>query len=101
MRVLIREPIDQPLQLKEIEATIPELQDLVGGFIQIIRMTEDICCICNEEGTSLGLENNFYYDPLGWITGICIFTSTDSQEFTSLTDKQIEYISKYIGFPVV
>ncbi len=101
MRVLVREPIDQPLQLKEIEGTIPELQELVGGFIEIIRMTEDICCICNEEGTSQGLEKNFYYDPLGWITGTCIFTSTDNQELTSLTDEQIGHISEYIGFPVV
>ena len=101
MRVLVREPINQPLQLKEIEGTIEDLHELVGEFIEIVPMTNDIVCICNEKGVSQGLGKNFYDDQLGWIVGTCVFTSTKNSEFTSLSDKQIGYIAEYIGYPVV
>ena len=99
MRVLVREPINQPLQLKEIEGTLEDLQELVGESIEIVRITEDIVCICNEKGK--GLANNFYSDGLGWIVGTCVFTAAKNTEFTSLSDIQIGYLSEYIGFPVV
>ena len=101
MRVLVREPINQPLQLKEIEGTLEDLQELVGESIEIVRITEDIVCICNEKGKSQGLQNNFHSDGLGWIVGTCVFTSAKNTEFTSLSDLQIGYLSEYIGYPVV
>ena len=101
MRVLVREPINQPLQLKDIEGTFEDFQELVGEFIEIVRITDDIVCICNEKGSEQGLGNNFYGDWLGWVVGTCVFTSTKDNDFTSLSDKQIGYISEYIGFPVV
>jgi len=101
IRVLVREPLNQPLHLREIEGTLEDFQELVGEFIEIVQITTDIVCICNEKGSLQGLGNNFHCDGLGWIVGTCIFTSTKDTEFTSLSDKQIGYISEYIGFPVV
>ena len=101
MRVLVREPINQPLQLKEIEGTIEDFQELVGEFIEIVPITDEIVCICNEKGALQELENNFHDDRLGWIVGTCVFTSTKDTEFTSLSDMQIGYIAEYIGYPVV
>jgi len=101
MRVLVREPINQPLQLKEIEGTFEDLQELVGEFIEIVPITDDIVCICNEKGALQELGNNFDNDQLGWIVGTCVFTSTKNSEFTSLSDQQIGYISEYIGYPIV
>ena len=101
MRVLVREPINQPLQLKEIEGTLEDLQELVGESIEIVRITDDIVCICNEKGRSQGQQNNFYSDGLGWIVGTCVFTSSKNTEFTSLSDMQIGYLSEYNGYPVV
>ncbi|HEY8911302.1 MAG TPA: DUF3846 domain-containing protein [Desulfosporosinus sp.] len=101
MRVLVREPINQPLQLKDIPGTFEDLQELVGEFIEIVPITDEIVCICNEKGASKDLENNFYDDRLGWIVGTCVFTSSKNSEFTSLSDLQIGYIAEYIGYPVV
>ncbi len=101
MRVLVREPSNQPLKLKEIEGTLEDLQELVGEFIEIVPMTDDIVCICNEKGETQGLGNNFHDDRHGWIVGTCVFTSSKNTEFTSLSDKQIGYISEYLGYPVV
>lgn len=101
MKILYREPINQPLQLKEIEGTIEDFQELIGESIEIVPITNDILCLCNEKGMSQGLKRNFYDDKLGWVLGTCVFTSTKDAEFTSLSDQQIGYISEYIGFPVV
>ncbi|MDR3542971.1 MAG: DUF3846 domain-containing protein [Desulfosporosinus sp.] len=101
MRVLVREPINQPLQLKEIEGTIEDFQELIGESIEIVPITDEIVCLCNEKGASQNLGNNFHDDRSGWIVGTCVFTSTNNKEFTSLSDKQIGYIAEYIGFPVV
>jgi len=101
MRILVREPINQPLQLREIEGTFEDLQELVGEFMEIVPITEDIVCICNEKGALQGLGNNFHDDRLGWIVGTCVFTATKNSEFSSLSEKQIGYISEYIGYPIV
>lgn len=101
MRVLVREPINQPLQLKEIEGTFEDFQEIVGEFIEIVPITDDIVCICNEKGVSQGLGNNFYDDRLGWVAGTCVFAAAKNTEFSSLSEQQIGYISEYIGFPVV
>lgn len=100
MRVLVREPSNKPLQLKEIEGTIEDFQEFVGEFIEIVPITNEIICICNEKAALQGLGNNFHDERLGWIVGTCVFTSTKDTEFTSLSDKQIAYIAEYIGFPV-
>ena len=101
MRVLVREPMNQPLQLKEIEGTFEDFQELVGDLIEIVPLTDDIVCLCNDEAEMLGLKKNFYDDRQGWIFGPCVFTAAKNKEFSSLSDKQIGYISEYIGFPVV
>lgn len=101
MKVLIREPINQPLQLKEITGTLEELQEIVGGYIEVVRITPDILCICNEDGKRKNLGNNFYHDFYGWILGTVIFASDSGKEFGSLTDSQVRYVQEYIGFPVI
>jgi len=101
LRVLVREPINQPLQLKEIEGAFEDFQEIVGESIEIVPITDNIVCICNEKGESQELGRNFYDDRLGWVMGTCVFTAAKNSEFDSLSDQQIGYISEYIGFPVV
>jgi len=101
MRVLVREPIKQPLQLKEIEGSLEEIQEIIGGDIEIVPMTQGLLCICNEEGNMKGLEKNFFHDYSGWIFGTVIFVSDGGEEFRSLTDSQITFIKEYVCSPVV
>lgn len=101
MRVLVRKPINQPLQLKEIEGSLEEIQEIIGGNIEIFPMTQGLLCIYNEGGKMKGLENNFFHDYAGWILGTVIFVSDGGEEFRSLTDSQITFIKEYIGAPVV
>jgi len=101
LRVLVREPIKQPLQLKEIEGSLEEILEIIGGNMEIVPMTQGLLCICNEEGKTKGLENNFFHDYVGWVLGTVIFVSDGGEDFRSLTDSQIKFIKEYVGSPVV
>lgn len=103
MRVLFREPVNQPLQLLEIENELEPIRKLIGGHTEVLLIREDILGIIDEEGLLKGKNKNFYDDNYGWIVGNVIFcgANEDAVEFQSLTDEQIDFIREYIGFPVV
>lgn len=100
MKVLFREPINQPLQVIEIADEFRVIQKLVGGYFQAIDIGQGITCLLDEDGRSKGLGNNFFHDKYGWIIGNVIFLGTKGEDFISLTDAQIKYLVKYIGFPL-
>ena len=91
IQVLIIEPMRLP-RVATIKNTLAELQQSVGGFIEVIAPFNDTAAvICNEEGKILGL-------PLNRLIGndiICgnfIIAGADvaGGEFVSLTDSQIQ-----------
>lgn len=91
MRVLIKEVGKAPV-IKDIENTLDALKSLVGGYIEVVTMEDNILLICNEEGKMQGLPPNFSmgYDV---IVGTAVFVSFDGKEdFTDLNDWQIEYL---------
>lgn len=91
MRVIIKEVGKSP-QVKVIENTLDTLKSLVGGYIEVVSMEDNIILICNEEGKMQGLPPNFSmgYDV---IVGTAVFVSFDGKEdFTDLNDWQIEYL---------
>lgn len=91
MRVLIKEVGKMP-QVKQIENTLDTLKSLVGGYIEVVSMEDNILLICNEEGKIQGLKPNFNmgYDT---IVGTAVFVSYDGKEdFTDLDDWQLEYL---------
>lgn len=61
MKILLKEP-NKPFEVKEIENNLETLQQLVGGYIEVVPYKDNIAIICDEE------------------------------DFISLTDKQIEEI---------
>lgn len=91
MRVIVKEVGKAP-QVKVIENTLDTLKSLVGGYIEVVSMEDNIILICNEEGKMQGLPPNFSmgYDV---IVGTAVFVSFDGKEdFTDLDDWQIEYL---------
>lgn len=90
MKILLKEP-NKPFEVKEIENNLETLQQLVGGYIEVVPYKDNIAIICDEEGKLKGKEINisFSYDV---IVGNCLFVGTDEEDFISLTDKQIEEI---------
>ena len=53
MKVIIKEPGQRP-RVTEIENSLSELQQAVGGYIETVTLAEDCCIICNEEGRFKG-----------------------------------------------
>jgi len=100
MKILFREPVNQPLQLREVDDNYRELQKLIGGYFQAIDIGQGVTCLLDEEGRIKGLDNNFFHDKYGWILGNVVFCSTGGEEYISLTDAQLKYVSKYLGFPI-
>ena len=56
--VIIKRPGGKPYKTN-ISVSIKNLQNTVGGNINIVRMREDMAFIVNEEGHLLGLPHNF------------------------------------------
>jgi hypothetical protein len=105
MRVLIVEPLKAPYE-REIDGGLESMQKTVGGYIQAIYPFEDdeLALICNEEGKLIGLpfnralrdENGSIYDVVVGTFFLCR-APVDEENFTSLTDKQLEFCKERFG----
>lgn len=90
MKVLVCEPHKRPY-IKDIEHTLENLQAIVGGYIQAIYpFKDDAAVVCNEEGLYLGLELNRTVEGYGPIVGTFFVCGLTEDNFTGLTDAQIE-----------
>ena len=90
IKVIVKEP-GKPCEVKEIENTLLEHQKIVDGYIETIPFASDAVLIVNEEGKLMGLEPNFRFGN-DLIVGTAIIIGVDEDEFTGLSDKQIELI---------
>lgn len=86
MKVMIIEP-NRPPYVQDIENSLKAMQDIVGGYIQVVPFNH-LVIVCNEEGLINGMEYNRSvggYDLFGTFF-IC---DTDGEEFKELEDKDI------------
>lgn len=85
---------------KLVDNSLHELQKLVGGTIEVAHFPSlderDILVLVNEEGVLEGLRLNDNFDPF-FIAGWAVFVGTDGENFTSLTEEQIDYVYLWIG----
>ena len=99
MKILICEPHKRPY-IKDIDHTLENLQAIVGGYIQACYpFDDDAAVICNEEGLLIGLEPNRIVDSYGVIFGTFFICGLTEDDFTGLTDVQIERYSKLYQVP--
>lgn len=99
MKVLYKKPGEAP-EIREVENDLKPLQDLVGGYIETVKVG-DVVIICNEEGKLKGLPINFLVNANGYIdviVGPAIFCREKGIEFTDIKDEDIEAIENYMGW---
>lgn len=94
IKVVIVEPHKNPT-ITTIKTKLENLQEAVGGLIEIIDIEDDVCILCNEEGKLIGLEGNRKLGDDILVGTFFVCGSNNEGELTSLTDSQIE---KYIQF---
>ena len=106
MTILVIKPMEAP-KVKEIDSSLESMQKEVGGYIQAIYPFEDsVALICNEGGKLFGFplnralrdENGEIYDIVCGTFFLCSAQS-DEENFSSLTDEQIERFSKLYQQP--
>lgn len=94
MKVIVVEPGQTP-EVKEINPGCETLQQIVGGYFEVLYPFHDSAAlICNEEGKLLGLAPNraLYSDDgevLDVIMGTFIIVDSKTEDFGSLSDEQV------------
>lgn len=89
-----------------IDNDLSAMQKAVGGYIEMFPLDDDTVLICNEEGKINGLPlNRAVYDEhhrmIDIIAGDFFICNAppDREDFTSLTEKQLEKYTKTFNFP--
>lgn len=91
MKILICEPHKRPY-VKDIEHTLENLQEIVGGYIQALYpFDDDVAIVANEEGLLIGLEPNRAVERYGIIFGTFFICGLTEDDFTGLTPQQIAH----------
>ena len=97
IKVLLIKPDEHPV-VTEIGNTLGSLQKCVGGFIQMVMLSETAAIICNEEGKLNGLDaNRRYFNDV--IVGDFIIVGIDDEDTVSLSDEDIEKYKKIFWEP--
>ncbi|MCX8075235.1 MAG: DUF3846 domain-containing protein [Clostridia bacterium] len=93
LKILVKDPGKNP-EVKKIRKQLKSMQDIVGGYIEIVPYKEAII-VCNEEGKLNNLEPNVNLDK-DYIAGSFFIVGDDEKngDFKSLTDEQIERFKK-------
>ena len=78
-------PTNRAPYVTHISNTLENLQRIVGGPIEMVRIVKSAVAICNEEGLINGLPENKSFLCDG-IHGDCIICDTQDAEFVGLND---------------
>lgn len=100
MKAIIVGVEENDIQVKDIPNELHELQALVDGYIEPCALNEfkarRIEMLANEEGLLKGLQPNPNLFPFFYV-GTVVFVGVCGDEFTSLSEVQIDYIQKWIA----
>lgn len=94
IKCVIQRP-GQISEIAEIENTLEAFQEIVGGYIEVMPLTERLVLIVNEEGKLKGLEPNMYVNG-DCLVGTVIVTAVDGEEFRSLTVHEIQAVRSWL-----
>ena len=95
MKVYVKNPQEK---IKEMDITneLEPLQALVGGYIEIVPISDKIVMIVNEEGKLMGLPYNFIIRG-DTIVGPAVFAGVNGEEFTDAPDIDV-IIDAFLGW---
>lgn len=79
MKAIKKEPGEQP-RMVSIQNTLEALQEAVGGRIETVRLFEDACLVCDEEGLFKGKEYNCNFLGVNFV-GTILLVGIAGEEF--------------------
>ena len=94
MKILVVRPYESPTVA--IVETLADMQEIVGGYIQVIYpFDEPVALVCNEEGRLRNLDVNITVPKYGTIFGTFFICGLDGDDFASLSDEKIKRFSDW------
>lgn len=101
MKILVVEAGKRPYE-KEINGTLKELQEIVGGIIQVIYpFGDEVGVVCNDEGLLLQLPFNRKVDEGCYRFGTFFLCGLGKEDFTSLPEKLVKKYRAYFYSPQI
>ena len=90
MKIVILEPNKKPFE-SMIENTLKDMQGVVGGYIETVRLDSELILAYNADGKMIGLPYNRELGfGKGFVVGTCFITASDNQgEFRDLTEQEV------------
>ena len=90
IKCLVVEPVKKP-SIQVIDNTLAAKQELVGGLIEVVHLSDTADLICNDEGKLIGLPANRIvgYDVIAG-TFLVVGCEWDNENFVSLSDENIK-----------
>ena len=80
IKAMIKNP-GESWEAHEIDNTLKAMQAIVGGYIEVVNVRDDLVLIVNEEGILHEMESNLYVRGC-WIRGTVIAVGVDGENFT-------------------
>lgn len=94
IKCLIIEPDKKP-SIQVIDNTLEAKQEIVGGLIQYIPLSDTAGMICNDEGKLIGLPaNRIVGDDIIAGTFLVVGIEWDNEDFVSLSEEDIAKYSE-------
>ena len=96
MRIVLKNPQQLP-NVIEIDNTLHTLQQMLGGYIEIVRLptNSQIAIVVNDSGKLIGLSPNVEYGG-DILVGPVIFAGVDGEDLVSVTDVQVQLVYDYL-----
>lgn len=95
LRVLMVEPHKAPHEMF-ITNQLDDLQETVGGLIEVIGNGDGTLLVCNEEAKLNGMDGNRRIDG-DVIAGSFFVVGADGEDFRSLTDEEMQKYMQCFG----
>lgn len=100
MKVVLKEPGEMP-KLIEIDGKLETLQELVGGNIEHVGLTDRLGMLCNDEGKLKGEPYNFYLAAINDnIVGNAVFIGEDGEDFTDIDREDVKMLAHVMPYMV-
>lgn len=95
IRIYLKRPEDMTFIPGEIPNTLEALQELVGGYIEPIRLRADLAAIVNEEGVLRDMPFNMYLAG-HWLCGTIVLVGVEGEEFTHAPFASTGQANRYV-----
>lgn len=76
---VVQKKVNDVFRQVEIDNSLEAMQKLVGGYIEVVYMFDNVFMVCNEEGKLIGLEPNLVLGNGDVVVGDIFFVEFDEE----------------------